>query len=76
MEIASQEQNLDALKVAVADKEGPLKVAQTRLHARSQRPRIELCNDHAQARLLSEVQQLTSHISRWKTEDLTEGFNV
>uniref|UniRef100_W5ULF1 Tektin n=1 Tax=Ictalurus punctatus TaxID=7998 RepID=W5ULF1_ICTPU len=71
VEIASQEQNLDALKVAVADKEGPLKVAQTRLHARSQRPRVELCNDHAQARLLSEVQQLTSHISRLK-ESLAE----
>ncbi|KAB5550630.1 hypothetical protein PHYPO_G00055990 [Pangasianodon hypophthalmus] len=70
-EIASQEQNLDALKVAVADKEGPLKVAQTRLHARSQRPRVELCNDHAHTRLLSEVQQLTSHITRLK-EGLSE----
>ncbi|MCI4386124.1 hypothetical protein PGIGA_G00058720 [Pangasianodon gigas] len=70
-EIASQEQNLDAVKVAVADKEGPLKVAQTRLHARSQRPRVELCNDHAHTRLLSEVQQLTSHISRLK-EGLSE----
>ncbi|KAF7700392.1 tektin-1 [Silurus meridionalis] len=65
-EIASQEQNLDALKRAVADKELPLKVAQMRLQTRSQRPRVELCNDHAHTRLLSEVQQLTDHISRLK----------
>ncbi|TSK49663.1 Inositol polyphosphate 5-phosphatase K [Bagarius yarrelli] len=65
-EIASQEQNLDALKVAVVDKEGPLSVAQTRLTARQQRPNMELCNDRAQSRLLAEVQQLTSTKSRLK----------
>ncbi|GAA6086429.1 tektin-1 [Tachysurus ichikawai] len=66
VEIASQEQNLDALKVAVADKEGPLKLAETRLHTRQQRPRAELCNDRAHTHLLAEVQQLKSQVSRLK----------
>uniref|UniRef100_A0A8C8G2K8 Tektin n=1 Tax=Oncorhynchus tshawytscha TaxID=74940 RepID=A0A8C8G2K8_ONCTS len=48
-EVASQEWNLEALRVAIKDK-----VAQTRLSARSQRPSIELCHDPAQVRLLSE----------------------
>ncbi|XP_062872833.1 tektin-1 [Trichomycterus rosablanca] len=64
VEISSQEQNIEALKVALADKEGPLNVAQTRLHARRQRPSVELCYDPVQTRLLSEVQELTGHISR------------
>ncbi|XP_024298038.1 tektin-1 [Oncorhynchus tshawytscha] len=63
-EVASQECNLEALRVAIDDKAGPLKVAQTRLSARSQRPSIELCHDPAQVRLLSEVQELTAHIKR------------
>ncbi|KAG9264883.1 tektin-1 [Astyanax mexicanus] len=66
VEIASQEQNMEALKVAIADKESPLKVAQTRLYARSQRPSIELCHDPVHTRLLSEVQELADHITRLK----------
>uniref|UniRef100_A0AAR2KLV6 Tektin n=1 Tax=Pygocentrus nattereri TaxID=42514 RepID=A0AAR2KLV6_PYGNA len=66
VEMANQEQNVEALKVAIADKEEPLKVAQTRLYARSQRPGIELCHDPVHTRLLSEVQELTGHIMRLK----------
>ncbi|KAM9468895.1 tektin-1 [Clarias gariepinus] len=65
-EVASQEQNIEALKVAIADKEGPLSVAQARLHARDQRPRVELCKDQAHKQLLTEMQQLMSHITRLK----------
>lgn len=63
-EVASQERNLEALRVAIADKEGPLKVAQARLTARSLRPNVELCHDSAQSQLLTEVQGLTDQISR------------
>lgn len=63
-ELASQERNLEALRVSIADKEGPLKVAQTRLTARSLRPNVELCHDSAQSQLLTEVQELTSQINR------------
>lgn len=55
---------MQALQVAIAEKEIPLKVAQARLSARSQRPATEQCHDPAQARLLSEVQQLSAHISK------------
>ncbi|XP_076832614.1 tektin-1 isoform X2 [Brachyhypopomus gauderio] len=65
-EIASQEQNLADLGVAIAGKEAPLNVARARLQARSQRPGIELCCDPVHTRLLSEVQQLTEHIARLK----------
>ncbi|KAL2096098.1 hypothetical protein ACEWY4_008246 [Coilia grayii] len=62
-ELASQERNVEALRVAIADKEGPLRVAQTRLSARSLRPNVELCHDSAQSQLLREVQELTHQIS-------------
>uniref|UniRef100_A0A4W5P446 Tektin n=1 Tax=Hucho hucho TaxID=62062 RepID=A0A4W5P446_9TELE len=51
-EVASRKWNLEALRLAIEDKAGPLKVAQTRLSARSQRPSIELCHDP----------ELTAHI--------------
>ncbi|XP_068276057.1 tektin-1-like isoform X2 [Nyctibius grandis] len=65
-EIASQENNIAALKKAIADKEGPLKVAQTRLEARNHRPNVELCYDTVQYRLISEVQEITKNIQRLK----------
>ncbi|KAI7801113.1 putative tektin-1, partial [Triplophysa rosa] len=63
-ETASQEKNLEDLRVAVAEKEAPLRVAQTRLSSRSQRPNVELCQDPAQTRLLTEVKELANHVER------------
>ncbi|KAM8991632.1 tektin-1 isoform 3-T6 [Ara ararauna] len=63
-ETASQEKNIAALKQAIADKEGPVKVAQTRLEARNHRPNVELCYDTAQYRLISEVEEITRNIQR------------
>ncbi|XP_071673279.1 tektin-1 isoform X1 [Patagioenas fasciata] len=65
-EIASQEKNIAALKKAIADKEGPVKVAQTRLEARNHRPSVELCYDTVQYKLISEVQEITKNIQRLK----------
>ncbi|XP_043114385.1 tektin-1 [Puntigrus tetrazona] len=70
-ETANQEKNLESLRVAVAEKEAPLKVAQTRLSSRSQRPNVELCHDPAQIRLLKEVKELANHIER-----LTEALRL
>lgn len=55
---------MEALEVAVVEKEIPLRVAQARLSARTQRPGAELCYDPAQVRLLAEVQELTAHINK------------
>ncbi|KAJ3591119.1 hypothetical protein NHX12_009066 [Muraenolepis orangiensis] len=63
-ELTHQKRNMEALKVAVAEKEIPLSVAQARLSARAQRPGPERCCDPAQARLVAEVQELTSHINK------------
>lgn len=63
-ETASQEMNIVALKKAIADKEGPVKVAQTRLEARNHRPGVELCYDAVQYRLTGEVQEITRNIQR------------
>nr|KAF6294929.1 tektin 4 [Pipistrellus kuhlii] len=49
-EISDQEHNVAELKLAIRNKELPLKVAQTRLYQRSQRPNVELCRDTAQFR--------------------------
>ncbi|KAJ7308937.1 hypothetical protein JRQ81_008216 [Phrynocephalus forsythii] len=65
-EIGSQEKNMERLKKAIGDKEGPAKVAQTRLEARSHRPRVELCRDRAQERLLREAQEISHNVQRLK----------
>merc|ERR1711912_150738 len=41
-EISSTEKNIGDLKKAIKDKENPMKVAQTRLHTRENRPNVEL----------------------------------
>ncbi|NXL45304.1 TEKT1 protein, partial [Podilymbus podiceps] len=63
-ETASQEKNIAALKKAIADKEGPVRVAQTRLETRNHRPNVELCYDTVQYRLISEAQEITKNIQR------------
>ncbi|XP_032056949.1 tektin-1 [Aythya fuligula] len=65
-ETALQEKNIAALKKAIADKEGPVKVVQTRLEARNHRPNVELCYDTVQYKLISEVQEITNNIQRLK----------
>uniref|UniRef100_A0A6I8PH39 Tektin n=1 Tax=Ornithorhynchus anatinus TaxID=9258 RepID=A0A6I8PH39_ORNAN len=65
-EIGTQERNIEVLRKAVEDKEGPLKVAQTRLEARTGRPNVELCRDAVQSRLIHEVHELTHNVDRLK----------
>ena len=50
-----KEKHIEALKKALRDKGAPLKVAQTRLEARSHRPDVELCRDPPHHRLVEEV---------------------
>ncbi|KAM9177173.1 tektin-1 isoform 2-T2 [Mergus octosetaceus] len=64
--LLASEKNIAALKKAIADKEGPVKVAQTRLEARNHRPNVELCYDTVQYKLICEVQEITNNIQRLK----------
>ncbi|NXF11277.1 TEKT1 protein, partial [Smithornis capensis] len=66
-ESASQEKNIALLKKAIADKEGPVKVAQTRLEARNHCPNVELCYDRVQYSLMKEVQEINKNIQRQDT---------
>ena len=54
-ELYDQEKHIEALKKALRDKGPPLKVAQTRLEARTHRPDVELCRDPPHHRLVEEV---------------------
>nr|XP_060612812.1 tektin-1 isoform X2 [Anolis sagrei ordinatus] len=63
-QIGSQEKNITALRKAIVDKEGPAKVAQTRLEARTYRPNVELCRDTAHMRLMREVNEIERNICR------------
>jgi len=49
------EQTIEKLQRAIADKENPMKLAQTRLEGRAARPNVELCRDGVQYRLVEEV---------------------
>lgn len=62
-EVFNMEKNIEMLKKAIADKEAPLQVAQTRLETRTRRPNVELCRDPAQHRLVSEVAEIAGTIS-------------
>ena len=63
-EIAAMEQNIALLKRAIADKEAPMKVSQTRLENRTFRPNVELCRDRVQYRLLEEVFEISTNVER------------
>jgi len=59
-----QEENIKNLRKAIEDKIIPMKLAQTRLDARAQRPNVELTRDAPQFRLLKEVEELNQQIER------------
>ena len=63
-EIAAMEENIALLKRAIADKEAPMKVMQTRLENRTFRPNVELCRDRVQYRLIEEVFEISTNIER------------
>lgn len=52
------EENITRLKKAIQDKEQPMKLSQTRLDIRTNRPNVELCRDPVQYRLISEVSEI------------------
>ncbi|XP_067002251.1 tektin-3 isoform X2 [Anabrus simplex] len=61
-EIFDMEKNMELLRKAIMDKSNPMKVAHTRLEARTHRRDIELCRDEAQSRLVQEVQVIGDSI--------------
>ncbi|XP_070573315.1 tektin-1-like [Ptychodera flava] len=63
-EILEMEKNIDKLQKGIDHKEGPMKLAQTRLTERTYRPNVELCRDPVQYRLIKEVGEIETHIGR------------
>jgi len=63
-QLIEQEENIKNLRKAIEDKVIPMKLAQTRLDARAQRPNVELTRDAPQFRLLKEVDELNEQIER------------
>ncbi|KAF2893041.1 hypothetical protein ILUMI_13135 [Ignelater luminosus] len=61
-EIFEIEKNMELLRKAIQDKSNPMKVAHTRLEARTHRKEVELCRDTAQDRLVVEVRDLQDSI--------------
>lgn len=54
-QIIENEENVARLRKAIADKQPPLMLAETRLDTRKNRPNVELCRDPVQYRLIEEV---------------------
>lgn len=63
-EIFDVEKSIELIRKAIMDKSNPMKVAQTRLEARTHRRDIELCRDAAQTRLVKEVLDLSGSIDQ------------
>lgn len=63
-EIDDMENNIDLLRQAIAEKEPPMQVAQTRLDTRTHRPNVELCRDRVQYKLVNEVGQISHNVDR------------
>lgn len=62
-EIHDVETTIQRLHRAIAEKERPTKVAETRLDERTRRPNLELCRDPAQLMLVNEVKQLQATLA-------------
>ena len=63
-EISSLETIIEQLRLTHWEKQRPLKVAQTRLANRHQRPNIEQCRDDPTHRLVDEVAELEDTVKR------------
>ncbi|RLU25973.1 hypothetical protein DMN91_002136 [Ooceraea biroi] len=57
-EIFGIEKSMEPIRKTIAGKSSALKVARTRLEARTHRPEAESCNDHAQLRMSEEVKDI------------------
>jgi len=73
-EIRDMERAIDLLKKAIHDKEGPMKVAQTRLEERTRRINVEACNDPSMKGLQSEVHEIRESVRMLK-DKLREAEN-
>ena len=62
--IDNLEENIKNVEKAILDKEDYLKLTHTRLDVRSMRPQIELVRDPAQYKLIQEVREIESSLSR------------
>jgi tektin-3 len=67
-EIFDVEKTIQLLKKAIADKEAPLKVAQSRLNERTSRLNVELCNDPAMKILQQEVMEIRDSVRSLKDQ--------
>ncbi|XP_064634138.1 tektin-3-like isoform X1 [Lineus longissimus] len=65
-EIFEMQKNIDLLRKAIADKEAPMKVAQTRLDERCRRLNVERCNDPVMKTLQREVAEIRDSIRALK----------
>jgi len=63
-QIKEMEDNVDRLAKGIADKEQPMKLANTRLDNRSNRPNVELCRDQVQYRLVEEVGEINNSVAQ------------
>ncbi|VDP39605.1 unnamed protein product [Schistosoma margrebowiei] len=63
-EISNIEDTLHELEKAIQDKDGALRLAETRLGIRKERPNVELCRDPANYRLIQEVGEIKRDIEQ------------
>ncbi|CAG9797111.1 unnamed protein product [Chironomus riparius] len=61
--LADTEIQIEKLQVAIRNMDYPMKVSQTRLDNRHQRPRVENCRDESQFALIGEVKSINDSIS-------------
>lgn len=55
--------NITRLEKAIAEKEGFMALAHTRLGNRAQRPGVELCRDLVETNLVNEVRELRENVA-------------
>lgn len=61
--LADTEIQIEKLQVSIRNMDYPMKVSQTRLDNRHQRPRVENCRDESQFALIGEVKSINDSIS-------------
>ncbi|KAG5675042.1 hypothetical protein PVAND_004981 [Polypedilum vanderplanki] len=66
--LADTEIQIEKLQVAIRNMDYPMKVSQTRLDNRLQRPRVENCRDESQFALIGEVKSVNDSLTVLKDE--------
>ncbi|XP_067930715.1 tektin-3-like [Watersipora subatra] len=75
-EIVDMDKSIGLLQKAILDKEGYMKVAQTRLEERAKKLQMEICRDQPMNGIISEIEEIKESVSKLKQSLTAAEFSM